>query len=208
MAGLALIICMFLPWYGLGFGGDTANVGLPEVPGIDTGSIELNVPEVDDDASGWDSLTDFDGFLIAAAGLSGIGLWLLAAAGRRLNVGGLRRGSITAILGVLAVALIVWRLFAQPTPGADLKYGIFLGLAAAIGLAAGAIMALREEGFEPLAAVPGRRTKAVSGSGSTTARRSTAAKRSSSASSGSKRKSSGSSGSKSGGRSSSGAKRK
>jgi hypothetical protein len=148
IAGAALIIFLFLPWYSLGI--DAPDVSLPDIPGLDEGPIAPPDADVDDDASGWDSLTDIDGFLIAAAGLAGIALALLAAAGRRLNIGGLPRGYVTSGLGALATALIVWRIFAQPIPGADLKVGIFLGLLAAFGVTMGALMALREGGFEPL----------------------------------------------------------
>lgn len=148
IAGAALIIFLFLPWYSLGI--EAPGVELPDIPGIDEGPIAPPDVDVDDDASGWDSLTDIDGFLIAAAGLAGVALALLAGAGRRLNLGGLPRGYMTAGLGALATALIVWRIFAQPIPGSDLEIGIFLGLVAALGVTAGAAMALREGGFEPL----------------------------------------------------------
>lgn len=153
IAGAALIIFLFLPWYSLG--ADAPDGTLPDIPGIDEGPIAPDDADTDDDSSGWDSLTDIDGFLIAAAGIAGIGLALLAAAGRRLNIGGLPRGYVTAGLGALATALIVWRVFAQPIPGADPKIGLFLGLLAAIGITAGAVMALREGGFEPLPAASG-----------------------------------------------------
>ena len=163
VAGVALLITMFLDWYGVG--GEAA--------------------------SGWDSLTDFDGFLITAAGVAGIVLALLAAAGRKVNLGDLPRGCVTAALGALAVALIVWRMFADPAPGTelDLEYGIFLGLAAAIGVTVGATMALREGGFDPLPAVAGGRTRPApttttraatsAGSAGTASARTTPAKRSS-----------------------------
>ena len=173
LAGLALIIFMFLPWYSLGTGVPQLNI--PDIPGIDTSAIQL--PEVDDTASGWDALTDFDGFLIAAAGIAGIALAGLAAAGRRVNLGGLPRGSVTAALAVLASLLIFWRLFAQPSPGADLEIGIFLGLAAAIGVAVGALMALREGGFEPVVATgAASRKRSSSGSSGTTRRASSSSR--------------------------------
>ena len=133
LAGLALIICMFLDWYGVG----------------------------DEGYSGWDTLTDFDGFLIAAAGVAGIALALLAAAGRRVNLGDLPRGCVTAALGAIATAIIVWRIFSDPATGdeLDLEFGLFLGLASAIGVTVGATMALREGGFDPLPAVAGGRTR-------------------------------------------------
>ena len=103
-------------------------------------------------------LIDLPGFLIVLAGLSGLALAYLAAAGRRVNIP-VQRGAVTAFLGSLAVLLILWRMFAgSPT----LKIGIFLDLGAAFAIAAGALMALAEDGFEPLVAVAGRRTRAAS----------------------------------------------
>ena len=179
LAGIALIVCMFLPWYGLGL--EVPEIEIPE--GLDPGAIP-ETPEVDDDASGWDALTDFDGFLIALAGVAGIALAGLAAARRRVNLGGLPRGAGTAFLAVLAVALIVWRIFAQPTPGAHLEVGIFLALASAIALAVGAIMALREGGFEPIATVAGGRTRAASSPATATTGRASTSQSSSGARSG------------------------
>ncbi len=180
IAGIALIVTMFLPWYAISTGA-VEPAPIPELPGIDQGSI----PEVDDDANAWDALNDIDGFLIALAGLAGIALAGLAAAGRQVNLGGLPRGGVTASLGALAALLIVWRLLAQPEPGADFEFGIFLGLAAAIGVAVGATLALREGGFEPLPRLSGGARRS-SGSRRSTARRSAASRSSSSRSSGSR----------------------
>jgi hypothetical protein len=104
--------------------------------------------------SAWDALQDFSGFLIALAAVAGITLGALAAAGQRINLP-FQRGAGTLVLGKLAVLLILWRILANP---GDLKIGIFLGLIAAAGIAIGAWMALREDGFEPLVSVPGGRT--------------------------------------------------
>jgi hypothetical protein len=104
--------------------------------------------------SAWDALQDFSGFLIALAAVSGVALGALAATGQRLNLP-FQRGIGTLVLGNLAVLLILWRILANP---GDLKVGIFLGLIAAAGIAIGAWMALREDGFEPLVSVPGGRT--------------------------------------------------
>jgi uncharacterized membrane protein YgcG len=197
LAGIALIVIMFLPWFGTGLEAPEVPE-VPEIPGVDTGAFEQ--PEVDESTSGWDSLTDWDGFLIGLAGLSGIALAALAAFGRRINLGDLPRGGATAILGALATLTIVFRLIADPGDG--LEYGIFLGLAAAIALTVGALLALREGGFEPLAAVAGGRTRAA-GSTATTRRSAASGSRSSTSSRGSGSRSSGSrsSGSRSGSRS-------
>ena len=147
LAGVALIITMFLDWYGV------------SGEGFD----------------GWSSLNDFDGFLVSAAGVAGIALALLAGAGRRVNLGDLPRGCVTAALGAIAVGVIVWRLFSEPGASElDPEFGLFLGLAAAIGVTVGATMALREGGFDPLPPVPGGRTKPAPAAAASTTRRATA----------------------------------
>ncbi|MFL5907392.1 MAG: hypothetical protein ACJ75Z_07340 [Solirubrobacterales bacterium] len=147
IGGFALFVFLFFDWFG----------GGAEVSGnVLGGTATISHPGV----SGWDALTDLPGFLIILSGASGIALAFLAAVGQRVNLP-VRRGAITATLGVLAVLLILWRMFAgSPT----LKIGIFLGLGAAIAIAAGALMALAEDGFSPLVAVAGGRTKAMAAS--------------------------------------------
>jgi hypothetical protein len=147
IGGLALFVFLFFDWFG----------GGAEVSGnVISGTATITHPGV----SGWDALTDLPGFLIILAGVSGIALAFLASAGQRVNVP-VQRGAVTAALGSLAVLLILWRMFAgSPT----LKIGIFLGLAAAVAIAAGALMALAEDGFQPLVTVPGGRTRAAAAS--------------------------------------------
>jgi hypothetical protein len=143
--GLALFVFLFFDWFG----------GGAELTGT-AGNLELSSSGI----SGWNALTDLPGFLIILSGVSGMALACLAAAGQRLNIP-LRRGAFTAMLGALAVLLILWRLVAgSPT----LKIGIFLGLAAAIAITVGALMALAEDGFEVLVAVPGARTRTAAAS--------------------------------------------
>jgi hypothetical protein len=138
IAGIALFVFLFFDWFSAG------------VEGFDTGGV-----------SGWDGLgTDVTGFVVFLAAVAGPALALLAVSGQRFNVPA-PRGAGTAALGLLTVAIIVWRIFANP---GDLKVGLFLGLAAAIAIAAGALMALREDGIEALVSVPGGRTRAASAS--------------------------------------------
>jgi hypothetical protein len=143
--GLALFVFLFFDW----FSGGAELTGTP-------GNLTVSRVGI----SGWDALTDLPGFLIILAGVSGMALVCLAAAGQRVNIP-ISRGGVTATLGSLAVLLILWRMVAgSPT----LKIGVFLGLAAAIAITAGALMALGEDGFSPLVAVAGGRTKAASAS--------------------------------------------
>lgn len=142
IGGLALFVFLFFDWFG----------GGAELTGS-VGNLSLTQTGV----SGWDALTDLPGFLIILSGASGIALAYLAVAGQRLDIP-LQRGAVTALLGTLAVLLILWRMVAgSPT----LKIGIFLGLAAAIAITVGALMALAEDGFQPLVAVAGGRTRAA-----------------------------------------------
>lgn len=156
ISGLALFVFMFFHWFGGGV--EISTGGTQDVPGIGEIPSEPSVEETG--VSAWDGLQDFSGFLIALAAVSGITLGVLAAAGQRINLP-FQRGVGTLVLGKLAVLLILWRILANP---GDLKIGIFLGLIAAAGIAIGAWMALREDGFEPLVKVPGGRTKVASAS--------------------------------------------
>jgi hypothetical protein len=183
IAGISMFVFLFFDWFG---GGAVVSGNLVN------GTATLSHPGI----SGWDSLTDLPGFLIILSGVSGIALAYLAFAGQRVNIP-VRRGAVTALLGLLAVLLILWRMFAgSPT----LKIGVFLGLAAAVAITAGALIALAEDGFEPLVAVAGGRTRAAAASApkATPARASSASKskskpkgkaKSSSSSSGSSKKS-------------------
>ncbi|HEX5821474.1 MAG TPA: hypothetical protein VFY30_06890 [Solirubrobacterales bacterium] len=147
IGGVALFVFLFFDWFG----------GGAEVSGsLVNGTAVLSHPGI----SGWDALIDLPGFLIILSGVSGIALAYLAMAGQRVNIP-VRRGVVTALLGTLAILLILWRMVAgSPT----LKIGVFLGLAAAIAITAGALMALGEDGFAPLVAVAGGRTRAASAS--------------------------------------------
>jgi hypothetical protein len=132
IGGLALFVFLFFDWFGAG------------IEGFDGGGL-----------SGWDGLgDDVTGFVVFLAAVAGPALALLAMSGQKLNLP-TPRGGGTAVLGLLSVAIIVWRIFANP---GDLKVGIFLGLVAAAAIAAGALIALREDGIEALVSVPGGRT--------------------------------------------------
>jgi hypothetical protein len=156
VSGLALFIFMFFHWFGGGV--EVSTGGTQDVPGI--GEVP-NAPSVEETGvSAWDALQDFSGFLIALAAVSGVTLGALAAAGQRINLP-FQRGVGTLALGNLAVLLILWRILANP---GDLKIGIFLGLIAAAGIAIGAWIALREDGFEPLLKVSGGRTTVAAAS--------------------------------------------
>ena len=131
IGGVALVVFLFFDWFsGSGF----------------TGNLD-----------GWDGLgADVTGFIVFLTSVAGVSLALLAMNGMRVNLP-VPRGGLTALLAGLSIDIIIWRFFANP---GDLKIGIFLGLAAAVAIAVGAVMALREDGFELVVPVPGGRTRA------------------------------------------------
>jgi hypothetical protein len=139
LGGIALFFFLFLDWFGAGDAG----------------------------ASGWDSLGDVTGLIVFVAAIAGIKLAGMAAMGLRLNIG-LQRGVITTAVAWLATVAIIRTIFATPE-GADVKFGLILGLLAALAITGGAFLALRENGFEPVVAVAGGRTKAVPATSSASA---------------------------------------
>jgi hypothetical protein len=141
LGGIALFILLFFDWYG---GGEAFGEG-----GV----------------SGWDALAgDVTGFVVALTAVAGVALALLATADRKVNAPA-PRGAGTAVLGSLSVAIILWRMLANS--GFELKIGIFLGLLAALAITAGAVIALREDGVEPLVAATGRARRSSRGSAPT-----------------------------------------
>jgi hypothetical protein len=132
VSGLLLIVIMFVfPWFGLKLGPDV--VALPNERTRDA----------------WSSYGFTDIVLLVTA-LAAIGLVLLAAAERQV---GRLACSIVAGLGLLSVVLVVISIISPPSLGVDLsgpqiehsrKIGVWLGLIAAAGVAAGGYMASQE----------------------------------------------------------------
>jgi uncharacterized membrane protein len=124
-SGLALVVVMFLPWYGPP---DTV-AGLALVS----------------NRNAWEAFSSIDIllFLVAATAL---GMALARAAGTADSL-----ALIVAWGGALALGLIVFRLIAPPDPGEtrnvpDLstKIGVFLGLITAVGITLGGYTAMKE----------------------------------------------------------------
>jgi hypothetical protein len=145
VGGLALLITLFLSWYGL------------EVPQIRTigadGMISvLHTFAGDVTATAWQAFSVTD-VVLALAALVAIALPVVTAlaSGPAKPVAFTVLGSVGSILAVL---LILYRLLNQPGPNdiVGLRYGAWLGLAAALVMLAGCWGALRDDrtpGVEP-----------------------------------------------------------
>jgi len=124
------VISLFLPWYG------TDSDGCPAPP------AECSASSV----SGWESFAVLDLVLLAAA-LMAVATLVLALT-QRAPAAPVETAALTAIAGVIALAWVALRLLAAPesADGLGVRWG-WLGLAATAGVAAGAWLSMRDEGF-------------------------------------------------------------
>jgi hypothetical protein len=137
VSAILLFVFMFFDWFGAEVSG---------VPGF-SGSVDTGAA-----GSAWDALDVIPIFLmIAIVAAVGVALIRLTDADLEPPVS---LNAIVAGLGGLAVLLILYRIVDPPGGGSfggvsvdiTLKFGIFLGLIAAAGIAYGGYSAMREEG--------------------------------------------------------------
>jgi hypothetical protein len=134
VSGLALLIIMFLPWFGVDFGGGEALEDL---------GVSVSVPEVSEEFNAWESF-DFIDLVLFVTAVVAIGLAAATAMSETVNLP-VATSAITAGLGILSTVLVIYRIL-DPVGEADREYGIFLGLIAAAGVAVGGWMSMQEEG--------------------------------------------------------------
>jgi hypothetical protein len=134
VSGVALLIVMFLPWFGVDFGGGEALEGL---------GVDVSVPEVSEDFNAWESF-DFIDLVLFVTAVVAIGLGVAAAMSQQVNLP-VATSAIVAGLGILATVLVIYRIL-DPVGEADRKFGLFLGLIAAAGVAYGGWRSMQEEG--------------------------------------------------------------
>jgi hypothetical protein len=114
-SGIALLVSLFLPWYGSG--GETA--------------------------SGWASLTVID-FVLAVCALFGLATWFFAAQ-QPTSAVPLAAAGLCAWAGVVAILLTLIRVIDSPADDLGLEYGTWVALAASVGLFTGAWRSLGDE---------------------------------------------------------------
>ena len=137
VSAILLFIFMFFDWFGVEVS------GVPGFSGTVTGS---------GGGSAWDALDVIPIFLMLAIVVAiGVAVIRLTDADVEPPIS---LNTFVAALGGLAVLLILYRIVFPPDFGsfggvsvdATLKFGIFLGLLAAVGIAYGGYSAMREEG--------------------------------------------------------------
>lgn len=136
VAGVVLLIAMFLPWFGASEAADEALRDAQQVTQQFGGG---DVKELDLNENAWQAF-EFVKFILLAAALAGIlsGAAMFAGAGRRPAAG---PAAVTAALGMLAALLVLYRVI-DPPGEATRQVGLFLGFFAALGIAVGGWLAL------------------------------------------------------------------
>jgi len=137
VSGVLLFVFMFFDWFGVEVSGVPAFAGTVEGNG----------------GSAWDALDVIPIFLVVAI-VAAVGVAVIRLTDADVEPP-VSLNTIVAVLGALAVLLILYRIV--DPPGGDsfggvsvditLEVGIFLGLLSAAGIAYGGYSAMREEGI-------------------------------------------------------------
>jgi hypothetical protein len=121
-AAVALLVLMFLPWYGVDIGGELG--------------AAARLADVDTTATAWQAFSYTDLLLFVAAA-AGIAAFALNGQGNPQAENAIKAA---AGLGALCTVLVIYRIVNQPGPNdfIQVKYGAFLGLIAVAGVTFGA----------------------------------------------------------------------
>jgi hypothetical protein len=119
LSGAALLVSLFLPWY--------------------TSSA--------DDATAWESLAVTD-VLLALVAAFAVALLPITASQRTAAVP-IAFSALVSLAGVIGVLLVLFRAASLPDGADGRGWALWLGLAAAFGIAAGAWLAMRDERRSP-----------------------------------------------------------
>ena len=115
ISGLVLLVALFLPWYG-----------------NDAGS-----------RTGWESLGALD-VLLALVALSALAIPIVTAF-QRVPAVPLAHQALTTLVGVLAALLVLGRVLKMPDWAASREWGLWVALAATLGIVVGGFLAVRDE---------------------------------------------------------------
>jgi len=115
ISGLVLFVALFLPWYS-----------------DDAGS-----------RTGWQSLGALD-VVLALVALAALAIPLITAL-QRVPAVPLAHQSLTTLVGMLAVILVLIRVLNMPDWADGREWGLWVALAATLGVVAGGLRAMRDE---------------------------------------------------------------
>ena len=139
VSAIALFVSLFLAWGG--FGGEIP--ALPEganaVPGV---AEAAKAAEDAANLTGWESQNTLDLYLAIVAGLV-LGNAFMTFSGNREGLP-FAPAAATFLLGVIGTILTVYVLVDLPD-GAEPKIGLFVAVAAVLGVAIGSFLQMRDE---------------------------------------------------------------
>jgi hypothetical protein len=155
IAGVVLLISLFLPWFGPS---SKAEQVLEEAQQISEQAGGTPPEPLDLTESAWQAFAVVDLVLLLAA-VAGMlaGVRALAAAANPKGRAAVGATAVTAALGTIASLLVFYRVL-NPIGEAAREYGLYIGLLAAIGVAAGGWLAI-SDGAAPAGARPRRRER-------------------------------------------------
>jgi hypothetical protein len=116
ISGVALLASLFAPWY-----------RAEDAPAT----------------SGFESLALLD-IVLALVAAGAVGLWIITAA-QRLPAVPLTVNTLLCLGGLLALVLVVVRVLDLPDDANAREWGLWLGLAASLGIVGGSLLAMRDE---------------------------------------------------------------
>jgi hypothetical protein len=133
VSGLVLLVALFLPWYG-GEAGSPPPAGWTVYGPLDNGAAAL---------TGWQSLGALD-IVLAAVALAALAIPVVTAV-QRVPAVPLAHQSLTTLVGFLAVLLVLIRVLNMPDWAVEREWGLWVGLAATLGVVSGGLIAMRDE---------------------------------------------------------------
>ncbi len=136
VAGVVLVISMFLPWFGPNAAQEQAIQEAQEITER-FGGQPLDEPDLTENA--WQSFGFVD-LVLLVTGVVGALTGALALAAPR-GRGAVGPAATTLALGILSTLLVLHRVI-NPIGEAAREYGLFIGFFAALGVAAGGWLAL------------------------------------------------------------------
>jgi hypothetical protein len=119
LSGVALLVSLFLPWYTAGA----------------------------DDATGWQALSVTD-VLLALVAAFGVALLPITASQRTAAVP-IAFSALASLVGIVGVVIVLFRAANLPDGADGREWALWLGLAGACGVAAGAWLSMRDERLAP-----------------------------------------------------------
>jgi hypothetical protein len=136
ISGIALLVSLFLPWYGGGPQQGDACI-------VRYGDAIAGRGLVCGDVTGWEAMTAID-VLLAFVAASGV-LVAVVTVTHRVPAVPVALSALISLVGSAGVILVLIRVLDLPSWAGGREWGLWLGLAGAVGIVVGAVMAMREE---------------------------------------------------------------